>query len=422
MKKIPLLSILLVSVTGSFSQKGWNFQNSNLTNNRFGAIYPINKDTVFVIADSGKVLKTFNGGTNWASQNTGYKVYFFDISFCNADTGYAVGEKGTIIRTIDGGTSWISLSSGTNKDLFSISTKTSGNLWAVGDSGITLRSIDYGTTWTKNNSLTGKLLNSVCFRDANTGFIAGNTGTLLGTTNGGASWNTISISTTQDLFSLAVTDNYAYLFAGTSAGHTMLIANYIFKTSNNTIWTSQSAGAFGYGTSGIHFSNDSTGYLIGSGCTTNGACTIFIFKTKNYGQTWISSLYCSAPSVALPGMAYSDIMFATDSVGYALSGNYILKTMDAGVFVSIHELNNDRDLNIYPNPFSDKTILQLDHPFQNSTLALYNSFGQLVKQIENLSGQTITLQRDDLPSGLYFLRLTDGGKVFATEKIIITDK
>ena len=421
MKKFLLLSILLVSLTEGFPQKGWNFQNSNLTNNRFGAIYPINKDTLFVISDSGKVLKTFNGGINWVSQNTGYKVYFFDISFCNADTGYAVGEKGTIIRTTNGGASWTSLSSGTNKDLFSISTKTSGNLWAVGDSGVILNSINHGTTWIKNNSLTTKPLNSVCFWNANTGFIAGNTGTLLGTTNGGASWNTISISTTQDLFSLAVTDNYAYLFAGMTAGHTMLMANYLYKTSNNTTWTGQSASAFGYGTSGIHFSNDSTGYLIGSGCTTNGACVIFIFKTKNYAQTWISSLYCSAPTMALPGMAYSDIMFATDSVGYALSGNYILKTMDAGVFVSVHELNNDQDLSIYPNPFSDKTILQLDYPLQNATLTLYNSFGQVVKQMENLSGQTIALQRDDLPSGLYFLRLTEGNKVFATEKLVITD-
>lgn len=76
---------------------------------------------------------------------------------------------------------------------------------------------------------------------------------------------------------------------------------------------------------------------------------------------------------------------------------------------------------IFPNPFSIQTTLQMDIPLVNATLTLTNSLGLTVKEIKNVHGQTITLQRDNLPSGLYFVRLTEGNHVIATKKIIITD-
>ena len=78
-------------------------------------------------------------------------------------------------------------------------------------------------------------------------------------------------------------------------------------------------------------------------------------------------------------------------------------------------------INIFPNPFSTETTLQADNLFKNATLTIYNLYGQTVKQIDNLSGQTVTFYRDNLPSGLYFLRLTQDSKVIATDKLVITD-
>ena len=44
-----------------------------------------------------------------------------------------------------------------------------------------------------------------------------------------------------------------------------------------------------------------------------------------------------------------------------------------------------------------------------------------IKNIKNNSGQTITLNRDNLPNGIYFLQMTQENKIIATEKLIITD-
>jgi len=78
-------------------------------------------------------------------------------------------------------------------------------------------------------------------------------------------------------------------------------------------------------------------------------------------------------------------------------------------------------LSIYPNPFSTQTVLQTDILFHNATLTVYNCFGQTVKEIKNISGQTVTLQRDNLPIGLYFIQLTEDNKTITADKLVITD-
>ena len=83
--------------------------------------------------------------------------------------------------------------------------------------------------------------------------------------------------------------------------------------------------------------------------------------------------------------------------------------------------NLQNQITAYPNPFSTQTTLQTENSFHDATLTIYNSLGQAVKQVENISGQTITLQRKNLPCGIYFIGLTEKDKSFETEKLIITD-
>lgn len=77
---------------------------------------------------------------------------------------------------------------------------------------------------------------------------------------------------------------------------------------------------------------------------------------------------------------------------------------------------------IYPNPFSTQTTLQTSLPLINATLTVDNCFGQTVAQKKNISGHTVALSRDNLPSGLYFIRLTQENKIIATDKFVIVGK
>jgi hypothetical protein len=76
---------------------------------------------------------------------------------------------------------------------------------------------------------------------------------------------------------------------------------------------------------------------------------------------------------------------------------------------------------ITQNPFSTMTTLIFSVNLKNSTLLIYDSSGKLVKQLKNISGNTITLHRDNLSSGIYFFRLNENDTIIAAEKIVITD-
>ena len=91
-----------------------------------------------------------------------------------------------------------------------------------------------------------------------------------------------------------------------------------------------------------------------------------------------------------------------------------------GITTGINEpASIDFQLAIYPNPFSAFTTLQTNVSLNNATLMVVDVFGQTVAKINNIYGQSINFNRDNLPSGLYFIQLTQNSQVIATKKIII---
>lgn len=78
-------------------------------------------------------------------------------------------------------------------------------------------------------------------------------------------------------------------------------------------------------------------------------------------------------------------------------------------------------IDVYPNPFSTYTIVRTEHAMQNPTLTVLDGFGQIVKQVQHISGQTFVLTRDELTSGIYILQLTEGGVLRMTQKIVIVE-
>ena len=91
------------------------------------------------------------------------------------------------------------------------------------------------------------------------------------------------------------------------------------------------------------------------------------------------------------------------------------------ITVGTYENTNKNTFSTFPNPFSTATTLQISDNLKNATLTICNTYGQTVKQINNISGQTVTLYRDNLPSGLYFMHLIAENKIIASDKLIITD-
>ena len=86
---------------------------------------------------------------------------------------------------------------------------------------------------------------------------------------------------------------------------------------------------------------------------------------------------------------------------------------------SFTELEKPGNLEIFPNPFSNETVIKLKDNTEGATLVIYNSVGTQVRKLEAVSGKDIKLNRDNLVDGIYLIRLSEGNRLIASGKIII---
>jgi len=75
---------------------------------------------------------------------------------------------------------------------------------------------------------------------------------------------------------------------------------------------------------------------------------------------------------------------------------------------------------VYPNPFNEEAIIKINNNKNVIyTLKLYNTMGQKVKTISNISGARIKINRGNLKSGVYFFQILFRGKTHAEGKLMI---
>ena len=113
------------------------------------------------------------------------------------------------------------------------------------------------------------------------------------------------------------------------------------------------------------------------------------------------------------------------------SGNYDYKlfyfkkdtllcgTPDITTSINTNELSDL--VEIFPNPFISQATFRFGKTPKNASLMFYDVHGQLVKQIINISSKSVTLNRDNLPAGLYLLRIEQDDKILGAEKVFITN-
>jgi hypothetical protein len=102
-------------------------------------------------------------------------------------------------------------------------------------------------------------------------------------------------------------------------------------------------------------------------------------------------------------------------------GNLLINTP---CVTSIQEPKAVSDWNVFPNPVRDELTVrweQLELSSNNTGIQLLTPSGQVVINqtiATGLGRQQVKLSTADLPSGLYLLRLLDGRRVLATEKVV----
>ena len=133
--------------------------------------------------------------------------------------------------------------------------------------------------------------------------------------------------------------------------------------------------------------------------------------------------FCYSDSISTNGtvITTSDEDWAWNNASPELMENILHRLVNAINTANIKYVKMNSSFNIFPNPFTSETTIKTNELYKNASFEIYNLYGQQVKQINNLSEKTITLHRDNLPSGIYFMYLTQDNKIITTNKLVITD-
>jgi len=417
MKKILLFELLLLFLATTFMTDapppGW-YQQILPVNDQINDIFFLDSLTGWVVTagassstDTGYIMKTTNGGSNWVIQNNSIMNYNA-VQFVDDNTGYAAGGDGParLFKTINGGLNWWTISSsmngyGTLEDICFVNRDT-GWLCDANTFGGLSKTTNGGINWQQQLNESYHPL-KLFFLNKDTGWAGSNDWKLYRTTNGGNNWGL------QYNFMTPLADVY-FITKDTGFVSGGFGTHSIEKTTNGGFnWTP----TVSQGGIDIIFVT----HRIGFNCSNFS----IVQKSTDGGNNWFNQV--------VPSGDYFSIQFADTSVGWS-GGTKLIKTNDGGgPPAGIRKISSGtpRDFALfqnYPNPFNSSSQIRFQISKQsNIKLIIYDMTGRLLTRIidkEMTPGiYEVNFDGSNYSSGVYFYSLIVDGKVIDTKKMIL---
>ncbi|NVO01933.1 MAG: T9SS type A sorting domain-containing protein [Bacteroidetes bacterium] len=98
--------------------------------------------------------------------------------------------------------------------------------------------------------------------------------------------------------------------------------------------------------------------------------------------------------------------------------NQTLNTINITLGVS-NLYNSLNQIILFPNPFNTSTTLQLSKELQSGIISIYDVLGKEVKQLKDLNGKELIIQKENLEGGMYFYRIEDKNGFVGNGKLLI---
>lgn len=144
-----------------------------------------------------------------------------------------------------------------------------------------------------------------------------------------------------------------------------------------------------------------------------------------FTQTWIEGVGSPAHPFRPAFNMYNGL---SGSGGHSINlvcsfqdGQHVYGNSDCSLdMLSTNEnIISSTEVSFAPNPVVNEVTINSELMFQNASFKLYNVQGQLVRDINNLSGNKITINRENLSTGLYFVQLFENNKLIKSSKLMV---
>lgn len=288
------------------------------------AIFFVNDKTGFIAGNRGGIYKTTDSAKTWVSLSSAVNLPIRSLHFTDSLIGFAVGGRsfcsgigctppgGFILKTLNGGLTWTKVYIPSDKiELNSIYFINSSIGYCVGNN-VVVKTNDGGQSWSeyKINSLGGQMMH-VKFTDLQNGYIVCLFGKIITTKDGGTTWQVKDVGGTTGYYSLSESNGSIYV-----SGQGKIIKSFDNGSSWNELQNSPND------IFAVHFVTDKRGFAFGRGIYSGGDFGYSygsMYCTDNGGATWNGS-----GEIKTVGLI-SAVSFPTKNLGYAVSGNLIIR-------------------------------------------------------------------------------------------------
>ncbi len=451
----------------------WQMLNNGLIGINFNTISFSNENNGFIGGYAGLIYMTEDGGISWQKISRGTNVSFYGVDFIDYQTGWVVGGSGSIYKTTNGGINWNFQANPyqNGKGLYDVDFSIDGqNGWAVSGYANTygvLRTTNGGENWFEDNPPDA----AYGFLDVEKNYFVGYGGQFYSHSISGWHKNNLNTFATLFAFSSPVNESY-FMHQWIVGGNSGTGESAIFHTTDTGIHWVQQASATNKEIHDVFALSPSLVWAVGDNAT--------IQKTTDGGANWI---LLTEGELIEYGYWFNKVKFIDENNGWVAGvGGFIFKTTDGGnIWEKIQlptnqqifafdladnptfwydfylvgpsglilksgqpqatEITVDENKKIpkefllsqnYPNPFNPSTKIQYSLPspsegegsgVRSVMLKIYDVLGNeiatLVNEEKSPGNYEVVFDAKGLSSGIYFYRLTTGGKNISKKMLLI---
>ena len=436
-----LAAMLICGTMQAQLVEGWLEIPTGTNENHFD-VACLDKSTVIVCGENGKILKSTDSGETWSVkfEKEGYDM--IHVGFADAQVGYACGDscwwnsdnhKGVIVKTTDGGETWQELPNTEFVHLEWPDWIRSSDLCVVDEEtcflftkdAVLWRTTDGGQSFTSTPFELEMVNHCELFFEDETGYLvaidtyfAYQAGIhIYKTTDSGLTWNEVvtngayfDYSVVTHFFDKNHVEMYGYFSEGM---YNLFVTDDGFETTSYLNVECPIIDYYGMGNvSHSKYTSDTYGCILTGMTLMKGstATNPFIMKDGWEHCEWVKQ---GIPDCENNGIVQCRDLYAVDGVDtvfyIAAENGFVYKS--AMIPVSGLE-ENALQINVYPNPAKDRVVIE---GIEAAEVNVYNALGQVVKTVRGTNEIPVA----DLPQGVYMLRIADiEGRIFM-EKVMV---
>lgn len=134
----------------------------------------------------------------------------------------------------------------------------------------------------------------------------------------------------------------------------------------------------------------------------------------NYNYEWIGGNLAGLDTTYVDSLApgFYTVRVSDDR------GCYSYEQISVNTISSINTFSQKELFNLYPNPANQEAFIELNEFKENLRLECVDMMGRTVLHLENIQNGRIRLDLQQIPAGLYFVKIFDGNQEFSKKLII----